>query len=47
LRLTLPASADPTAQYFVRIVQDPMRPTFRECRDDNNQSAVVSADCIG
>ncbi len=35
-----------TDPYFARILVDPAAPTFRECRDDNNQSAEAFAVCI-
>ena len=48
LELTAPAGLDPlTTTFRARILVDPAMPTFRECRDDNNQSADVMPYCIG
>ncbi|MFO0606524.1 MAG: FG-GAP-like repeat-containing protein [Polyangiales bacterium] len=47
LRLTAPPGASPEATYVARIVTDPMRRTFRECREDNNASAPTRAPCPG
>jgi hypothetical protein len=45
LRLTTPLGTNPEATFIARIVTDPMRPTFRECRADNNASAPARAPC--
>ena len=33
-------------QFIARILNDPMKPRFHECRDDNNASAVAAAHCV-
>jgi hypothetical protein len=38
---------NPEATYLARIVIDPMRRTFRECREDNNASPPTRAPCPG
>ncbi len=38
-------SAAPTDPYFARVIIDPANKTFNECRDDNNESAKVQANC--
>jgi hypothetical protein len=38
---------NPEATFLARIVVDPRRPTFRECRDTNNTSAPTRAPCPG
>jgi hypothetical protein len=45
------ASVDPTLGgnkdlYVAKIVIDPVAPKFHECREDNNESAPVSAHCV-
>lgn len=47
LRLTAPMGTNPEATYLARIVIDPMRRTFRECREDNNASPPTRAPCPG
>lgn len=47
LRISTPMGTDPEATYQARIVVDPARPTFRECRDDNNVSEPARAPCPG
>jgi hypothetical protein len=37
-------SVDDTFQ--ARILTDPMNPTFNECKDDNNDSAPVTPQCV-
>ncbi|HNS96323.1 MAG TPA: VCBS repeat-containing protein [Polyangiaceae bacterium] len=32
--------------FFARILVDPATPTFRECRDDNNESQRVTPSCV-
>jgi hypothetical protein len=32
--------------YYAEIYVDPVMPTFRECRPENNKSAVVTPKCI-
>ncbi len=32
--------------FFARILVDPMAPTFRECRDNNNESDPVTPSCV-
>ncbi len=47
LRVTTPMGTNPEGTYSARIITDPMRPTFRECRDDNNDSGPARAPCPG
>ncbi len=47
LRVTTPMGTNPEATFEARIVVDPARPTFRECRDDNNRSGPARAPCPG
>lgn len=47
LRLRAPPEANPNAAFVARIEVDPMRPTFRECRSDNNASQPARAPCPG
>lgn len=42
----LPAGADPRATYLARIVNPASAPTFRECRDDNDESGEATARCL-
>jgi hypothetical protein len=42
----MPGDAAPTDSFQARIVLDPMNPTFRQCRDDNDASGIVKASCI-
>ena len=44
--LALPAGADPMAVYIARIVNPAAMPTFRECRDDNDESNEATASCV-
>jgi hypothetical protein len=46
LRLTLPAGADPMGTYRARIHNPASMPTFRECRDDNDE-ATTTGHCFG
>jgi hypothetical protein len=46
LTLALPAGADPMATYRARINNPTAMPTFRECREDNDQSADVVGHCL-
>ena len=39
------ADGSTTDTYQARIFVDPVKPTFRECRDDNNTSGEVKASC--
>jgi len=45
---TAPAEAGTSlgADYRARIIVNPDKPRFRECRDDNNASSVVSPACL-
>ena len=46
LSFSVPAgSAAPTDPYFARVIIDPANKTFNECRDDNNESKKVVAQC--
>jgi hypothetical protein len=40
------AAATAQDTFQARIVIDPNNPTFHECRDDNNESAPVTAECV-
>jgi hypothetical protein len=42
----LPAGADPRATYLARIVNPAAAPTFRECREDNDESDTATAHCL-
>jgi hypothetical protein len=42
----LPAGADPMATYLARIVNPASAPTFRECREDNDQSDEATGRCL-
>ena len=47
LPLTAPSGTATMNDHFVaKIVVDAMHPNFRECRADNDESAVVSAICV-
>lgn len=41
-----PAVGNNKDQYVARVLIDPVNPKFHECREDNNESAVVTANCI-
>ncbi|MCE7888125.1 MAG: VCBS repeat-containing protein [Myxococcales bacterium] len=46
LDFTVPAGAALQSDgFFAKVVIDPNNKTFNECRDDNNQSAIVKAKC--
>ena len=48
LPLTIPMGAATHSSAFrARIIVDPQNPTFHECRDDNNATAIVTAVCLG
>jgi len=47
VRLRAPPTANPEGTFVARIEVDPLRPTFRECRSDNNSSAPARAPCPG
>ena len=38
--------AGPNDTFVARIEVDPNNPTFHECRDDNNESALVTPNCV-
>src|SRR5262249_23828213 len=42
----LSGSADPMHTFVAKILNDPMAPTFHECRTDNDDSAPVTPTCI-
>lgn len=41
-----PADGTQTDTYLAKIVIDPQNPTFHECREDNNESQPVKANCV-
>ncbi len=43
---TMPADAKTTDSFVAQILIDPMKPTFHECRDDNDLSPVVMPLCL-
>ena len=46
LLFPLAVGASPSAIYLARIVNPASAPTFRECRDDNDESAQAMAHCL-
>jgi hypothetical protein len=46
IALDAPAGVLPTETYFARIVTDPVSATFRECDEDNNESAEATGRCL-
>ena len=46
LTVTAPAGVANTSTFFARILIDPATVTFRECRDDNNESDEVVPRCL-
>ncbi len=44
--LTAPAGTDPMSTFVARILIDPTMRTFRECREDNNDSDEATARCL-
>ena len=44
--LTTPAGTGTASTFFARILIDPAARTFRECREDNNQSPDVMPRCV-
>jgi hypothetical protein len=46
VRLSAPAGLPLTGSYFARIEIDPTMRTFRECREDNNDSPDVTPRCL-
>ena len=43
--IALPSTVATTDSLYAKIVVDPANPTFHECREDNDQSAVAKASC--
>jgi hypothetical protein len=46
VELTAPAGTDPMSTFVARIVIDPAMRTFRECREDNNDSDEATGRCL-
>lgn len=46
LTLEAPAGVLPTETFFARVIVDPETATFRECREDNNDSEDATGRCL-